>query len=45
MNIKKKNIYINFLVGMEQLFRAPDKRGIEDNSKIIFLVSQGKHML
>ena len=25
--------------------RAPDKRGIEDNSKIIFLISQQKHML
>ena len=25
--------------------RAPDKRGIEDNSKITFLISQQKHML
>ena len=25
--------------------RAPDKRGIEDNSNIIFLIFQQKHML
>ena len=25
--------------------RVPDKRGIEDNSKIIFLISQRKRML
>ena len=27
------------------LIRAPDKGDIEDNSKMIFLISQGKHML
>ena len=30
---------------MYQDVRAPDKRGIEDNLKIIFLISQQKHML
>ena len=25
--------------------RAPDKRSMEDNSNIIFLISQQKHML
>ena len=25
--------------------RAPDKRGIEDNSKIIFLIFQRKHVV
>ena len=28
-----------------EVLRVPDKRGIEDNSKIIFLISQRKHML
>ena len=27
------------------LLRAPDKMGIEDDSKIIILISQQKHML
>ena len=41
-------IFRIFTVGIETQVcctRAPDKRVIKDNSKIIFLISQGKHML
>ena len=31
--------------GIMYIDRAPDKRGMEDNSKIILLMSQPKHML
>ena len=30
---------------MARWSRAPDKRGIEDNSKMIFFISQQKHIL
>ena len=36
---------VEFAKGRESDKAAPDKRGIEDNSKIIFLISQRKHML
>ena len=36
-----KNLFIETI----RVTRAPDKRDIEDNSKIFFLISHQKHML
>ena len=36
---------IPFMLSSKTHFRAPDKRGIADNSKIIVHISQQKHML